>query len=470
MEQVLSFVQYYMLPFLIMLTVLVFVHEMGHYLVARWNGVKVEIFSIGFGPEIYGRTDKKGTRWSFSLIPLGGYVKFLGDMDPTSAPDNEGLKELSTDQSDQAFHKKRVGQRAAIVVAGPMANFIYTIVVMAALFIFVGQRVVPPVIGNLEVDGVAMEAGFQRGDRIVAINDRSVVSFQEVMQEILMSPEQPLDFVLNRDGREMEIVATPRAYDFVDDTGSTSKIGTMGLRAFLPAIVGDTMPGMAAEAAGLTAGDRIIAIDNQPIEGFDQLQAAVLASKGRPLSVAYMRNGERLQTVMTAQKDKRKMANGEVQERWLLGVRIAQPPLVKLGPVDAVLSAGRESVLMLDRTFEYLGQMIGGQRGTEELGGPIRIAQYSGQAAKSGLETLIYMSALLSLNLGFINLLPIPVLDGGHLLFYFFEAIRGRPLTERMQEYALRFGFFMVVSLMVFVTWNDLVNLQVVDMIAGLFS
>jgi regulator of sigma E protease len=470
MEQVLGFVQYYMLPFLVMLTVLVFVHEMGHYLVARWNGVKVETFSIGFGPEIFGRTDKKGTRWSFSLIPLGGYVKFLGDMDPTSAPDNEGLKELTDEQSDQAFHKKRVGQRAAIVVAGPMANFIYTIVVMAGLFIFVGQRVIPPVIGSLEPGGVAVEAGFLRGDRIVEINDRSVVTFQEAMQEILMSPEQPLNFVLTRDGQEVEIVATPKAFDFVDDTGSTSKVGTMGFRAFIPAIVGGIMPGMPAEAAGLMAGDHIVAIDNKSIEGFDRLQAVVFASEGRPLTVEYMRNGERLQTVMTAKKDKRQLANGKMQERWLLGVRIAQPPLVKLGPIDAVLSAGRESVLMLDRTFEYLGQMIGGQRGTEELGGPIRIAQYSGQAAKSGLETLIYMSALLSLNLGFINLLPIPVLDGGHLLFYFFEAIRGRPLTERMQEYALRFGFFMVISLMVFVTWNDLVNLRVVDMIAGLFS
>ncbi len=470
MEAIVGFVQFYLVPFLVMLTVLVFVHEMGHYLVARWNGVKVEVFSIGFGPEIFGWTDKLETRWKIAWIPLGGYVKFLGDMDPTSSPDHDSLQKLSGGQAGKAFHNKRVGQRAAIAFAGPAANFIYTVVVMAALFVVSGQRVTPPVIGAMVQDSVAAEAGFQRGDRILTINDRGILSFQEAVQEILMSPELPLTFVLARDGRELEIVAVPRSFDFVSDDGTTAKVGVMGIQAFVPAIVGQTMEGSAAAEAGLLPGDKIVAVDKTIIESFDQLRDAVFTSAGKSMNIGYERAGERLQTKMTPKLQRRMLSDGKYHDVWLLGIRLANPPRVKLGPVDAVVAAVRESGLMLDRTFEYLAQIIGGKRGTEELGGPIRIAQYSGQAAKSGIETLIYMSAMLSLNLGFINLLPVPVLDGGHLLFYFFEAIRGKPLTDKMQEYALRFGFLMVLSLMVFVTWNDLVNLRVVEMIAGLFS
>ncbi len=468
MDLLLGIIQY-VWPFLLVLTVLVFVHELGHYLVARWNGVTVEVFSIGFGPEIFAWTDRRQTRWRIAWIPLGGYVKFLGDMNATSAPDRDKLGQLPAGQQSGAFHNKRVGQRMAIVLAGPMANFIYAIVVLAVLFATYGIRATPPIVGRVLPDSVAAASGFQVRDRILSINGRELVSFEELQEEVLSSPEQPLTFVIERQGRRFEIIATPKLIE-VDIDGVIQRAGVIGLLPHWPATVGEVIKESAAYEAGLQPGDRITAVNGQAIENFAQLQKIVLASQGRTMTMAIEREGESFTLSIAARLQRRQRGDGSWAEYWLVGVRPATLPLVKLGPVDAVQESFRKSIVMFDRTFEYLGQMISGRRGTEDLGGVVRIAQYSGQAAKNGFESLIMISVLLSLNLGFINLLPIPVLDGGHMLFYVFEAIRGRPLTERMQEHALRFGFLVVLSLMVFVTWNDLVNLRVFEYIAGWFS
>ena len=365
------------LPFLAVLTALVFVHELGHYLVARWNGVRVEIFSIGFGPELFGWNDRAGTRWKFSLIPLGGYVKMFGDANAASMPSDE-VPEMSEADRAEAFPYKRLGQRAAIVSAGPIANFILAIVVLAGLFSTVGQPFTPAVVGEV-IEGSAAEAGgFQPGDEILAVDGQSIARFEELQRIVALRPEERLTFTVQRGGQEVALEATP-------------------LRVERP-------------------------------------------------------NGM-----------------GDVQEVGQLGIRRSGAEFTRHDPVTAVWQATRETVSIVEQTFTALGQIIRGDRGTDELGGPIRIAQMSGHAAELGLTAVIYFAAVLSINLGLINLFPVPMLDGGHLLFYAIEAIRGRPLGERAQEYGFRIGLALVLTLMVFVTWNDLVRIDsLVNFVKGL--
>ncbi|MGF1591976.1 MAG: RIP metalloprotease RseP [Kiloniellaceae bacterium] len=367
------------LPFLAVLTALVFVHELGHYLVARWNGVRVEVFSIGFGPEIFGWNDRTGTRWKFSLIPLGGYVKFFGDANAASMP-AEGAAQMSESDRAVSFPHKRLGQRAAIVAAGPIANFAFAIVLLAGLFSIIGQPFTPAVVGSV-VEGSAAEAGgFQPGDEVVAVNGTTVARFEELQRIVALRPDETLRFSVLRDGMRVELVATP---------------------------------------------------------------ARVVRDNGL----------------------------GEEAEVGQLGIQRSGADYARHDPLTAVWQATRETVGIIDQTFTALGQIVRGARGTDELGGPIRIAQISGQAAELGVATVIYFAAVLSINLGLINLFPVPMLDGGHLLFYAVEAVRGRPLGERAQEYGFRIGLALVLTLMVFVTWNDLLRIDgLVNFVKGLVT
>lgn len=359
----------YMIPFLIVLTVLVFVHELGHYLVARRNGVRVETFSIGFGPELFGRTDKAGTRWKFSLIPLGGYVKMFGDANVASQPGDPD--ELPPEQRAYAFQNKRLGQRAWIVAAGPLANFAFAVVALAALFMFYGQPYTPPVVGKVQPDSAAAEAGLLAGDRIVGIDGDAIERFEAVQRIVRLNPGSELRITVARGGERVELVATPRRTEIEDRFGNEHVIGLLGVSRS---------------------------------------------------GVEYRRHG----------------------------------------PLRALVQAGEETFVLTTGTLQAVGQIISGSRSTDELGGPIRIAQMSGEVADAGAINLLWFMAVLSINLGLINLFPVPMLDGGHLLFYAIEAIRGRPLGERAQEYGFRIGLALVLTLMLFVTWNDLVQLQVV--------
>lgn len=356
----------YALPFLFILTVLVFVHELGHYLVARWNGVRVEIFSIGFGPELFGWTDKAQTRWKFSLIPLGGYVKMFGDINAASMPD-EAVANMSAEERAVAFPAKRLGQRAWIVAAGPLANFLFAILLFAGLYMFVGQPFTPPLVGGVQPDSAAEAAGLQEGDLFLRIDGAPIERFEEIQQIVRPAANVPLELTLLRDGREITLSVTPRRDVFTDNFGNEHEIG-------------------------------------------------------------------------------------------LLGIRGGTPEYVKRDPATAIWLAGKETVVLTGSIFQAVGEIISGRRQADELGGPLRIAEISGQAAEMGILTVIQILALLSVNLGLINLFPIPVLDGGHLLFYAYEAVRGRPLGERAQEYGFRIGLALVLGLMVFVTWNDLVR------------
>jgi regulator of sigma E protease len=367
----------YGLPFLAVLTALVFVHELGHYLVARWNGVRVEVFSIGFGPELFGWTDRAGTRWKFSLIPLGGYVKMFGDANAASMP-ADGKDTMTPEERAVAFPHKRLGQRAAIVSAGPIANFLFAIVMLAGLFSIIGQPFTPAVVGQVMEDSAAEAGGFLAGDEVIEVNGIGIERFEELQRFVALRPGEAMTFTVRRDGQEIVLHATPQRAEQANHLGETHEVGRLGIQRS---------------------------------------------------SSSYARHD----------------------------------------PLTAVWQATRETVSIIHQTFTAIGQIIRGDRGTDELGGPIRIADLSGQAAELGLPTLIYFAAVLSINLGLINLFPVPMLDGGHLLFYAIEAVRGRPLGERAQEYGFRIGLALVLTLMVFVTWNDLLRIDgLVSFVKGL--
>ncbi len=379
MNLILEFTWYYIVLFLFVLTVLVYVHEWGHYWVARKNGVRVEVFSIGFGPEVYGWTNEAGTRWKISAIPLGGYVKMLGQSDLPSDEDGDEKQPLSEEEQALSFQNKTLAQRAAIVFAGPLANFIFAAILFAGLIMTVG---------------------------------------------------------------------TPRHY----------------------AGVGSVLPGSAAAEARLKVGDRIIDIDGQEVVWFSDLVRIVSANPGVALKITVLRGKEELTLAATPKVKKRTDKDGNPIDIGLLGVRFdpEQAEYERQTPLKAIWLGLRQTYALTANILSYLGEMIVGDRSAEDLGGPLKIAKLSGEMAQGGLDNLIFFMAALSVNLGLINLFPIPLLDGGHLLFMAVEAIRGRPLGERAQEYGFRFGLILVLILMVFATWNDLVDLRVVEFIKEL--
>jgi regulator of sigma E protease len=364
--------------FLLVLTVLVFVHELGHYLVARRNGVKVEVFSIGFGPELFGWNDRAGTRWKFSAVPLGGYVKMFGDADPMSMPGDQ-IAAMTAAEREVAFHHKRLGQRAAVVAAGPIANFVFALVVLAGLFATVGQPYTPADVGKVQAGSAAEAAGIRAGDMITAIDGEHIARFEDVQRIVRLNTGAAMKMVLRRGDADVTLDVTPRITNFTDRFGNEHRIGLLGIER----------------------------------SGVDYVQ----------------RN-----------------------------------------PAAALWYAAQDTWDLSTGTLRAVWQMIIGLRPADEIGGPLRIAQMSGEVAQGGIVPLLYFMAMLSVNLGLINLFPIPVLDGGHLLFYAAEGIRGRPLGQRAQEYGFRVGLALVLTLMVFATWNDLVHLRIVEFIKGLIT
>ncbi|MCF8481793.1 MAG: RIP metalloprotease RseP [Rhodospirillum sp.] len=357
-----------LVSFVCVLTVVVFVHEMGHFLVARWNGVKVEVFSIGFGKELFGFNDRHGTRWRVSAIPMGGYVRFFGDSDATSTTqDSEIVEEMSDADKAVSFHHKRLGQRFSIVVAGPVSNFLFAMVVFAGFFMVFGQPRSLPIIGEVLPGSAAEEGGMVPGDLILSIDGTPVERFQDVQRLVPLSNGTPMTMVVRRDGGERTLAVTPHMVDLDDGLGNTVKVARIGIQ-----------------------------------------------------------------------------------------VSLSPDDMRRLDPLEAVGEAVNQTWSLSADTLTYLGQMVMGDRSTDELGGPVRIARFSGKAAERGFADLVMFVALLSVNLGLINLFPIPMLDGGHLMFYTLEALRGRPLTARVQEYGFRVGLGLVLALMVFATWNDL--------------
>lgn len=357
------------LPFLFVLTVVVFVHEMGHYLVGRWCGIGVQAFSIGFGPELFGFTDRHGTRWRLAAIPLGGYVKFVGDVGPTSTPDAEALEGLSETERRTAFHLQPIWKRAATVFAGPFFNFLLTIAVFAVMFSLFGRFVAEPMVAEVRPDSPAAEAGILPGDRFVAVEGTPIETFSDVQRIVSGLAGEELTFVLERDGEQITVTATPEITEVEDALGNKVRIGVIGV------------------------------VNNEAL---------------------------------------------------------GQPRRIEYGPLEAVGAGVEETWSIIQRTGQFLKRFVLGREDRCQLGGPVKIADMAGKAANLGFVWLIQLVALLSVGIGILNLVPIPPLDGGHLLFYSMEAVLRRPVPEPLVELVYRAGMLVVLLFMAFVFWNDL--------------
>ena len=360
------------LGFLFVLTIVVFFHELGHFIVARWCGVMVKAFSIGFGPEIFGFTDKKGTRWRLCWIPLGGYVKFIDD-DNVASTSGKTLKRLTPEQREGSFRDKPVAARAAVVVAGPIANFLLAIAIFTFIFSVFGQQITAAKVDSIGAGSAAERAGFKTGDLVLSIDGEPIESFSDMQRIVSASPNEPLNIVVKRDGQIVNLVATPEFKEFKDNFGNKMRIGLLGI----------------------------------------QRSAA--------------------------------------PEDWTVK---------RHNPVEAVIAAVKECYFIVSRSIGYLYGIASGREAADQLGGPIRIAQLSGQVAGIGFIPLLNFAAIISVSIGLLNLFPIPMLDGGHLLFYGIEAIRGKPLSEYTQEIGFRIGLAFVLMLMIFATWNDLIHMM----------
>lgn len=357
-------------PFLFVLTIVVFVHEMGHYLVGRMCGIGVQAFSIGFGPELFGFNDSHGTRWKLSLIPLGGYVKFVGDMNAASTPpDAEEIAELSDEDRRRAFHVQPVWKRAATVVAGPLFNFLLTIAVFAVMFGLYGRFVSDPMVAEVRPGSPAEAAGFLPGDRFLRVDGNRVETFSDVQRYVTGRAGDALTFVMLRDDREIELVATPELSEQTDALGNTVRVGIIGV------------------------------VNNE---------------------------------------------------------EVGQPRVVEYGPLESLTQAVIETGDVILRTGQFLKRFVAGREDRCQLGGPVKIADMAGKAAAKGFEWLVQLVAMLSVGIGVLNLLPVPPLDGGHLLFYAIEAASGRPVSERVMDLVYRAGVLLVLAFMAFVFWNDL--------------
>jgi regulator of sigma E protease len=363
----LSTFYYLVVPFLFVLTVVVFVHELGHFLIARWCGVRVLVFSIGFGRELIGLTDRHGTRWKLAAVPLGGYVKFFGDENVASVPDRASVAAMTDAERNESFFHQPLSKRAAIVAAGPIANFILAIVIFAAVFAAYGRPDNVARVDAVEANSAAAAAGFRPGDVVVAIDNHPIRTFTEMQRVVRAHPEQKIQIEIERDGRFLTVTAVPTLKEVPDNFGKIHRFGILGIQG---------------------PRDRI-----------------------------------------------------------------------KVGPVEAVGYGAQETWSIVDETFSYLYRMVTGRESADQLGGPVGIALMSGEAAKLGFDVLIRWIAAISVSIGLLNLFPIPLLDGGHLLFYGLEGVRGRPLSERTQEIGFRIGFAIVLMLLVFATYNDIPRL-----------
>lgn len=355
--------------FVLVLSLLVFVHEMGHYLVGRWSGIRILAFSVGFGPEIFGFTDRHGTRWKISAIPLGGYVRFFGDEDASSKPDNDQVAAMSEEDRARSFAGAKLWKRASTVAAGPIANFLLAIAIFAVLFSVYGRMIADPVVAEVAPDGAAAAAGILPGDLLVAIDGNKVETFDDVRRYVAIRPSQKIIVTVERGGQKLEVPMVPQRTDRTDQFGNKIELGQIGI------------------------------ITNKEAGNF------------------------RLRTYT---------------------------------PLEAVREGVIESAGIVTGTFKYIANIFAGSMRADQLGGPIRVAQASGQMASLGIGAVLQLAATLSVSIGLLNLMPVPVLDGGHLMFYAVEAVRGRPLGSKAQEIAFRIGLAMILTLMVFTTWNDI--------------
>lgn len=437
--------------FVLVLSILVFVHEFGHYYIARVCGVKIESFSIGFGKELFGYTDKQGTRWKFSLIPLGGYVKMFGDVDPTSAghttevSEGGAVRQHTDAERKVSFYGQSVARRAAIVFAGPGINFLFAILIMWGLYVFYGQPSTPPVVAGVVKEAAADRAGFQPYDRILSIDGRPVRRFEELRRSVLLGLDEDRVFEIQRGDKVIKIIARPDRQVQEDRFGFSSSHGFLGVLG----------PGN-----GVDVG-RITAVNGEAVKDSTQARKILRESMGKEtlISVNQGDKTEIYKVVPPIASNEKFDTEGDDRYNQLALTMTEKQLFFKLAPLEGLMVAVNETKNVMVDTLAAIWQMITGTRSAKELGGIIRIGALAGDMAQSGIIALITFTALLSINLGLVNLFPIPMLDGGHLLFYTIETIKGGPISEQIQEYAFRLGLVFLVGVMVFANLNDLLQI-----------
>ncbi len=436
----------YIWPFLAVITPVVFIHELGHYLVARINGVRVEIFSVGFGPELLGIDDRHGTRWKICLLPLGGYVKFHGDASVASTPE-------ASDEPppENAFHAKNVGQRSAIAFAGPFANLLLAAVIFAVFFIVIGQRYTPVEIGSVRDGSPAAVVGIQTGDRLVELNGSRIERFEELEFALLQNLGEPIDLAVERGGERLEYTVEPEIVEVLDAFDRPQQFGDVGIRPFMPASISQVVAGSPADRGGILAGDTIVRIGEVPIESFDDLRTVVEGHPAVPLAFVVVRDGREVSLTVTS---------NDVNGIGRIGVYPDQQTEFRdLGLGESIWAGIEHTYSLAAANLRAIGQMIAGTRSTDQLSGPVGIAVMSRSVLDRGATGFIEFAALISIALGLINLFPIPPLDGGHLLYNLYEAVCRRPLTARLQQIGATVGLTLVIALMVWVTTKDIIGL-----------
>jgi regulator of sigma E protease len=429
-------------PFLAVLSIVVFVHEFGHYIVGRWCGIQAQVFSVGFGKPLLKWTDRRGTQWQIAMLPLGGFVKFVGDMDPASAGRVDEAT-LSADELKGAFHNAGLIARSLTVVAGPVANFLLSVVIFAGILIWAGQSSNDPVVASIGADA-AEGVGFEPGDRVLSIAGEKIEHFADIINFLAQTNGDPQSAMVKRDGDVREIsvryISVPR--------------------------ISQISPGMPADQAGLLVGDVFLAIDGEPVGSYRELQLISAAKPhGAEMAVEIDRDGSRLTfRFLPELVERADPLTGEIMLLPTMGV--SGPVLAGIEPGSesvpihrAVMGGATETWKIISGTMSYIGDMMFKGADTSQLGGPIRIAEVSGNAAEQGFSSLVWLIAVLSTSIGLINLFPIPILDGGHLMFYAVEFIRGRPVGETSMKVGTMIGLSLVLLLMVFATYNDLVRL-----------
>jgi regulator of sigma E protease len=441
--------------FIIVLGILIFFHEFGHFLIARIFRVGVEKFSLGFGPRLIGK--KIGiTDYRLSAIPLGGYVKMVGE-EPDAEIDPKDLP--------LSFTHKHVVKRMLIVAAGPVFNILLAIFIFFIFFSITGIDDIKPVIRHVQKDSVGQQAGLQVNDRIVSVDDTNVDAWYDINEAVAESKGKTLTLGVVRNDTLLRIDVNPEFKQGTDILGDNISYYDIGISAFpeLKAIVGDVTAGFPAEKAGLKKGDQIIGINSIPIENWRQMQSIISSSGGAELTVSVKRGEEVFKVNLTPQYVKEKNQLGKLEKRYLIGISTqpfdipeADQVTKRLHPIKAAMESINRTVSICVLMIRSVVKMIEGSIPKENLGGPIMIAKLAGDQAKQGFDKLVQFIAFISINLAIINLLPIPVLDGGHLLFFLIEAIKGRPVSVKVREVAQQVGLFILILLMILVFYNDI--------------
>jgi regulator of sigma E protease len=426
-----------LLAFIAALSIIVAIHEYGHYIVGRWSGIHAEVFSVGFGPVVFSRVDRHGTKWQIAALPFGGYVKFLGDADAASGKNSAAIDALDVEERRRSMHGAPLWARSATVAAGPVFNFILSILIFATVLMVAGRPVDEPLVGTpvpLPADMATLEAG----DLITSIDGTSIDTLAEVFTVAReLPPSETVLYAVQRNGETVEVEAS---------------------FPLLP-IVQSVAPQSAAMGAGLAEGDVIRSVDGTPIHAFSQLRDAVDASDGRALALTVWRDGETMDVTLSPRRTDLPLPEGGFETRWLIGITgglIFDPETVRVGPLDAVWGGVEQTGFIIRSSLSGLWHMITGAISSCNLQGPIGIAETSGAAASQGIDDFIWFIAVLSTAVGLLNLFPIPVLDGGHLLFHAYEAIAGKPPSEKALRLFMTAGLTLLLSLMLFALTNDI--------------